>query len=53
MKNIIWKIIDKLNIYEYCGCDACHWEAWDFRLFYWVKDWDERKPKWVFVLRLW
>ncbi len=39
------------NIYNACGCDACHFEAYDFKYFYWYKDWDVKNPKWVFSFR--
>ena len=38
----------KRHFYETCGCDACHWEAYNFIIFYLYKDWDAENPKWVF-----
>lgn len=39
----------KRDFYEACGCDACHWEAYNFLwFFYFFKDWDVEKPKWKF-----
>jgi len=54
IKELLLKIhfyMFKLPFYDSCGCDACHWEVIDFKLFYWVKDWDIKNPKWKFTWR--
>lgn len=55
MKNLLNKInkeiIEKQKWYYVCGCDACHWEAYDLFLFYFFKDWDVENPKWKFCWR--
>jgi hypothetical protein len=39
------------QFYDVCGCDACHWEVYNFGIFYLFKNWDVEKPKWVFGIR--
>ena len=39
------------HFFNCCGCDACHWDAWDFKFFYFFKDWDVDNPKWKFGIR--
>ena len=51
LKWLITKWLYQLDIYNPCGCDACHFEAYDFKYFYWYKDWDVENPKWVFSFR--
>jgi hypothetical protein len=43
---------NRKTIYNCCGCDACHWEAYDFGLFYFYKDWDVENPHWVLKFRI-
>ena len=54
MKEIVSfkSILRSILQYEACGCDACHWEAYDFKYFYWFKDWDVENPKLKFGIRL-
>ena len=48
---MIKKILYFFGMYECCGCDACHWEVFDFGFFYWIKGWDDESPKWKFCWR--
>ena len=44
-------MIFKFPFYDACGCDACHYEAYNFYFFYFFKDWDIENPKWKFGWR--
>lgn len=51
-RKMYYSIVEYLGIYDMCGCDACHYEIYNFHFFYLFKDWDAEVKEWKFGWRV-